>query len=196
MRAQSVSTAVLVLVASAACDPTNRVVPAQAPAAGVVALSAMAADVPDAKNFVAHLAGDNEVPARDTRGVGEVKFQLSDDGTVLEYRLISSNITNVVQSHIHIAPEGVNGPIVVFLFGLVAPGGGRTDGVLATGSVTAANFIGPLAGHPMADLIAALRSGGAYVNVHTNDGVDGVNTGPGDFPGGEIRGQIRTAGPK
>jgi hypothetical protein len=26
--------------------------------------------------------------------------------------------------------------------------------------------------------------------VHTNDGVDGPNTGPGDFPGGEIRGQL------
>jgi hypothetical protein len=27
--------------------------------------------------------------------------------------------------------------------------------------------------------------------VHTNDGVPPINTGPGDFPGGEIRGQIR-----
>ena len=33
-------------------------------------------------------------------------------------------------------------------------------------------------------------SGNAYVNVHTNDGVDPPNTGPGDFPGGEIRGQV------
>lgn len=29
-----------------------------------------------------------------------------------------------------------------------------------------------------------------YVTVHTNDGVDGTNSGPGDFPGGEIRGQL------
>jgi hypothetical protein len=27
--------------------------------------------------------------------------------------------------------------------------------------------------------------------MHTNDGVPPINTGPGDFPGGEIRGQIR-----
>jgi hypothetical protein len=26
--------------------------------------------------------------------------------------------------------------------------------------------------------------------VHTNDGVAPTNTGPGDFPGGEIRGQV------
>jgi hypothetical protein len=28
------------------------------------------------------------------------------------------------------------------------------------------------------------------VNVHTNDGLTGTNTGPGDFASGEIRGQI------
>jgi len=32
-----------------------------------------------------------------------------------------------------------------------------------------------------------LNSGNAYVNLHTSDGVDPVNTGPGDFPGGEVR---------
>jgi hypothetical protein len=42
----------------------------------------------------------------------------------------------------------------------------------------------------MADLIAAIEAGNAYVNVHTNDGVGATNTGPGDFPGGEIRGQL------
>jgi hypothetical protein len=31
------------------------------------------------------------------------------------------------------------------------------------------------------------------VNVHTNDGVDPADSGPGDFPGGEIRGQIAAA---
>jgi len=36
-----------------------------------------------------------------------------------------------------------------------------------------------------------MRAGNTYVNVHTNDGVAPTNTGPGDFPGGEIRGQIR-----
>ena len=36
-----------------------------------------------------------------------------------------------------------------------------------------------------------MSTGRAYVNLHTNDGVDPVDTGPGDFPGGEIRADIR-----
>ena len=175
---------------------TKRLWLSVAAVATLASIASVSARPNESRNFVAHLSGGDEVPVRDSRGQGQAIFHLSKDGTELHYKLIVANIENVVAAHIHIAAAGVNGPVVVFLFGPVASGGGRTDGVLATGSVTAANFIGPLAGHPMADLIAALRSGGAYVNVHTNDGVDGVNTGPGDFPGGEIRGQIRTAGPK
>ena len=156
----------------------------------VALLSLVGVAVAANNNYVAHLTGANEVPARDTLAQGQATFQLSKDGTELHYRLNVANINNVVQAHIHLGPPGVNGPIVAFLYGPVAAGGGRTDGVLAEGTITAANLIGPLAGHPLSDLVAALESGNAYANVHTNDGVDGVNTGPGDFPGGEIRGPI------
>jgi len=186
----------IVLTAAAAAASCEPGVPTeQSRPTALVATQSAAADVPAPLNFVAHLTGASEVPARETPAVGEVKFQLSPDGTQLEYRLISSNIHNVVQSHIHLARAGVNGDITVFLFGPAAAGGGRSDGVLAHGTITAANLIGPLAGHPFSDLIAAMKAGGTYVNVHTNDGVDGINTGPGDFPGGEIRGQIRPLGP-
>ena len=37
-----------------------------------------------------------------------------------------------------------------------------------------------------------MRNGGSYVNVHTNNTANDPtnNSGPGDSPGGEIRGQI------
>jgi hypothetical protein len=138
-----------------------------------------------------HLTGDHEVPARPTNAQGQALIKVSDDGLSITYKLIASNIENVVASHIHIGSPTVNGPIAVFLFGNVPAGGGRHDGILAEGTLTAANLIGPMLNHPMADLIAEIRAGNAYVNVHTNDGVAPTNTGPGDFPGGEIRGQIR-----
>lgn len=140
--------------------------------------------------FIAHLSGGGEVPPRDSLGQGQVVFKLSDDGTALTYQLEVANIDNVVASHIHIGPPGVIGPVVVFLYGTAAPGAGRFDGVLASGTITPANFTGPLAGQPFSALLDAIESGNAYVNVHTNDGVPPTNTGPGDFPGGEIRGQI------
>ncbi len=66
----------------------------------------------------------------------------------------------------------------------------RQTGILSTGTITAADLIGPLAGQSMARLIREIRAGNTYVNVHTNDGVAPIDTGPGDFPGGEIRAQL------
>jgi hypothetical protein len=137
-----------------------------------------------------HLKGDQEVPPRETEAQGQAIMKVSADGLSVSYKLIASNIDNIVASHIHIGPAGSNGPIVVFLFGNAPAGGGRHDGILAEGTFTAANFINTLAGRPMSELLAAMAAGNAYVNVHTNDGVNPTNTGPGDFPGGEIRGQI------
>ncbi len=192
------TTGVLLLLVTllATCNPADRAVPTELRGSTALAVPSASVVAPPAQNFDAHLSGDDEVPARDTRGQGELKLQLNAAGDTLEYKIISSNIYNVVQSHIHIAPAGINGSIVVFLFGLVPAGGGRTDGVLASGIITAGNLIGPLAGHPLSDLLRLIRHDSAYANVHTNDGVDGTNTGPGDFPGGEIRGQVRALGPK
>lgn len=142
-------------------------------------------------SFVSPLSGDEEVPARDTKARGNAVYDVNEDGTEIHFRVVATNIDNVVQSHIHLGPRGSNGPVVAFLYGLVAPGGGSQSGILSEGTITAANLIGPLAGHPLSDLLAAMRAGNTYTNVHTNDGVDPPNTGAGDFPGGEIRGQIR-----
>jgi hypothetical protein len=152
-----------------------------------------------ATNLGTHLDGDDENPPHATRAQGQAIFRISDDGQSVAYTLIAANIDNAFMAHIHIAPVGVNGPIVEWLFPSTAPvpgptGAGRFDGVLATGTFTAANLVGPLANHPLSDLIAAMRSGGAYVNIHTDDGIAPPNTGPGDFPGGEIRGQLSTPG--
>lgn len=142
------------------------------------------------ENFATSLKGREEVPPRDTNATGVATFKLSKDGTELSYKLIVANIENVVAAHIHLGPAGMNSPVVTFLYGEAPAGGGRTDGVLAEGTITSADLVGPLTGMSLSDLIAAMEAGNTYVNVHTNDGVAPTNTGPGDFPGGEIRGQI------
>ncbi len=153
------------------------------------------------QNFNTHLTGDEEVPPNASKGQGQARFQLNEAGTELSYQLIVANIENVIMAHIHLGARGVNGPVVVWLYPGTSPpaapaGGGRIQGRIASGTITAANLTGPLAGQPLSALIAAMRAGNTYVNVHTNDGVPPSGTGPGDLPGGEIRGQIRPLGPK
>ncbi|MDP2997122.1 MAG: CHRD domain-containing protein [Bryobacterales bacterium] len=152
-------------------------------------------DPPAAKNFGAHLDGGQEVPARETPAQGQAIFHLNADETAISYQVIVANINNVVASHIHFAAAGTNGSVVAFLAGPFPPGGGPSNGILGQGTITAASLVGPLAGFSIADLAVLMRAGMIYVNVHTNDGVDPTNTGPGDFPGGEIRGQVRPLGP-
>ncbi len=168
--------------------------------AAIVSLALTATAFADTLNFGTHLSADQEVMplgiVNNSLAQGQALFKLSPDGTELHYKLIAANINNAFMAHIHKGPVGVNAPIVVWLFPSTTPGvtgplgAGRMDGVLAEGTITAANLVGPLAGHPFSELIDAIRAGDAYVNIHTNDGIAPPNTGPGDFPGGEIRGQL------
>jgi len=141
------------------------------------------------QNFAARLSGAEEVPPRDTDATGSAFFQLSDDGTRISYTVTVANIENVVASHIHCGAKGVNGPVGVTLFTGPA-GGGPISGTLAKGTITAPDPGNACGWADLAAVVAAMNSGNTYVNVHTNDGVAPTNTGPGDFPGGEIRGQI------
>lgn len=134
------------------------------------------------RNHSVHLTGALEVPANDSQAQGQAVFQLSQDGESLSYRLIVANIENVTQAHIHLAPPGSNGGVVAWLYPSAPPAmliPGRTDGNLATGTITAANLVGALAGQPLSALIEHLEAGNAYVNVHTSQ-----------FPGGEVRGNF------
>lgn len=158
-----------------------------------------AASAANGGNFGTPLSAAEEVPPNNSRARGNAIFQLNAAGTALTYKLIVANIENVFQAHIHQGPVGINGPVVVWLYPSTTPGAGptgqgRIDGVIAEGTITAADFVGPLTGESFAALLDDIRTGNAYVNAHTNDGVGAINTGPGDFPGGEIRGQVEARG--
>jgi hypothetical protein len=148
-----------------------------------VLLLAVGAVSADSRTYVAHLTGGSEVPPRDTLAQGQAIFRLSRDGTELHYRLIVANLENLSQAHIHLAPAGANGGVVVWLYPDAPPAQllpGRTSGVLAEGVITADDLVNALAGEPLSTLITHFENGNAYVNVHTQL-----------YPGGEVRGQIR-----
>lgn len=146
---------------------------------------------PDLERFQAALSGNNEVPARSTPATGTAQFTLERDGSV-SYTLAVTNLRNVTAAHIH-GPAGpdANAGVVVTLFTSSPATPGPVNGELRTGSFTEPdrNAQGATV-VPMDSVLTWMRAGRAYVNVHTNDGVAPTNTGPGDFPGGELRGQI------
>ncbi len=133
-------------------------------------------------HFGTHMKGANETPSRPSRAQGQLVLRLDGDGN-LTYRLLVAGAVDVTQAHIHLAPPGVAGPVIAWLYPAGPPAQlipGRFDGVLAEGVIGNAGVVGPLAGQGVAGLIAAIRAGNAYANVHTVL-----------YPPGEIRGQVK-----
>jgi len=132
-------------------------------------------------NFRAHLSGDNEVPPVDTDATGQAIFQYKDG--MLHFKLIVANIDDIFMAHIHMAPAGQNGGVVAWLYPPDGPPpsliDGKSNGILAEGEISEEDLKGSLEGKELMALIAAMKAGNTYVNVHTSS-----------FGGGEVRGQI------
>ncbi len=128
------------------------------------------------------LSGTNQVPAVVTSSRGRASFRLSRSGNALAYTLYVTGIEDPTMAHIHLAAAGKNGPPVVWLYPTKAHAvrSGKVRGLLARGTITAAQLVGPLKGKSLEDLVEQMRAGNTYVNVHTRA-----------HPGGEIRGQIQ-----
>src|SRR2546426_8873968 len=160
------------------------------PLAAVLAVVSCTDDVgpTEVEKFTANLDAAQEVPTNASTATAKSTF--SAVGGVLLYTITISNISNAVAAHIHgPVPAGQNAGVIVNLCGTGAPAPSCASatgfsGTLASGVAT------PVPAVSFDSLLVLLRNGQAYVNVHTNDGVAPTNTGPGDFPGGEIRGQI------
>ena len=164
-------------------------------AAAALALPAMADNDHGGAPLRATLIGYEEVPAVDTVAQGTFEARIARDESSVDYTLTYSGLqAPVTMSHIHFAQKSVNGSIIVWLCGTAgSPGPAGTQacpgtGGTVTGTFTSANVLSSSSTQQfkagdLASLIDALRSGIAYVNVHSSLS-----------PGGEIRGQVRARG--
>jgi len=156
-------------------------------------LLAMAAAA-KAEQIGALLTGYEESPSVSTGARGQFTATIAPNGTVIQYTETYDGLqAAVTQSHIHVGQPGVNGSIVIFL----CQTANNTDPTglapqcpqegTVSGTITAANVIAgstatqQLVAGDLTAVIAAIRAGAAYANVHSTVS-----------PGGEIRGQIRT----
>jgi hypothetical protein len=140
----------------------------------------------------ARLTGYQEVPTLSSSGSAKFVASINKDETEVQWKLSYANLESpVTQSHIHFSAPAIAGPVVVFLCTNLgnAPVGTTVQAcpdapATISGSFTAADVTGGAAAqgleaNNLAELIAALRAGATYANVHTTG-----------HPPGEIRGQI------
>ncbi len=109
------------------------------------------------------LTGDEEVPVLgDPDGMGFATVTVNPGQGVLCYELSVSGIAPATAAHLHEAPPGVAGPVVV---GLQAPTDGSSSGCIDVGHALAKDILKNPADY--------------YVNVHNAE-----------FRGGALRGQL------
>ncbi len=158
-----------------------------APAALAALLAVPGLAQADGWKFEARLEGAQEVPPVVTETTGKFEIEFDETFNSAEFELKVKDGVAILQAHLHCAPAGRNGPVVVFLSGLI-PGGFDVDGDLAEFTLTDANVaavgancvpsIG-MAITSLADLAVAADHGNIYANVHSVA-----------RPGGVVRGQL------
>lgn len=140
----------------------------------------------------ARLSGFLETPASiSSAGSGSFEIKVSSAKSSAEYELEYEGLegASVLFAHIHLGQPRTTGGVMVFLCSnagspVPTPACPGPAGGTVTGTLTADDLIGPsnqgVAPGEFEEFVDALRSRGAYVNVHTDL-----------FPTGEIRGNIR-----
>ena len=154
----------------------------------VVSVGGLQASAGGGKRFSAGLTGYEETPTLSVAGTGSFSAEISKDETSVSYTLSYSGLTGpALFAHVHLGMPAIAGGVIAFLCDTDAgtaqipdcPGAGGT----VSGSIEAADVIGPagqgITAGEFEELLAAIRFGATYANVHTTA-----------FPAGEIRGQI------
>jgi Cu/Zn superoxide dismutase len=144
-------------------------------ACAVIALTASAASSKSGRGVMcvlhAKLAAKNETPPTTSTAKGHTQIKVRNDGTIeFKTQINNKNHENFVAGHIHQAPVGVAGPIVV---PLVPP-----PPVTSARHIKQKGVATPNTGTTGADLCQDPSA--YYVNYHTTV-----------FPNGAIRGQLR-----
>jgi CHRD domain len=137
----------------------------------------------------ADLEGFQEVPAISTVASGRFRAVIDTKANTITWKLNYDGLEGAVQqSHVHFGQLSVNGGISFFLCSNLANGPAGTQAcpegpAELSGVITPDLVVGPagsgIEAGAMAEIVAAIRNGTAYANVHSVK-----------WPGGEIRGQL------
>ena len=124
-----------------------------------------------------------EVPSVSSDATGSFEATIDDSASEIDFSLTFAELqAPVLFAHIHLGQRTANGGVSAFLCGGGSKPACPQSGTV-TGTVVPADVIGPagqgIAAGQFDELVAAIRAGRTYANVHSQM-----------FPGGELRGQI------
>ncbi|MBS1706272.1 MAG: CHRD domain-containing protein [Armatimonadetes bacterium] len=124
--------------------------------------------------------GAQQVPATNSQAYGSGSYNLDSTSMMVTGSVAITGLssTQVTAMHIHLAPVGVNGPVIFDIMGNSAGVVNLSNGFVMAFSAmltSDSNFTA-------AQKLNAMVMGDTYINVHTAS-----------FPGGEIRGQVDCA---
>jgi len=120
-----------------------------------------------------------------TVGTGSFEASLNGAGDEISYTLTYADLEGgvVTQAHIHFGQRGVSGGVIAFLCGGSTKPACPASPATVTGTITAADIIGPgaqgIEAGSFDEAVRAIRAGMVYANVHTTR-----------WPSGEVRGQV------
>lgn len=139
------------------------------------------------RDVKATLSGFAETPSISTTGTGRLRLRIDSTNSTIAYDLSYSGLQggNAAAAHLHLGQSGVAGGIIADLCSGAKPACPAATSATITGTITAANIVGPVAQGiagpaDWAEVLRAIRAGVVYANVHTAG-----------YPGGEIRGQLK-----
>ncbi len=143
-------------------------------------------------NMRSTLDGQQERPTpRATPASGSAIVQLNATNNTIEVFVNTQGLTNVVAAHLHVGSTAEAGPVI---FDLFVPGDGvfpaRLRKTLTPANLKPGTSPSGITANSFDEVLNRIQEGNTYINIHTNDNVAPPNSGPGDFPGGEIRGQV------
>lgn len=132
--------------------------------------------------FSAKLIGLEETPSISTRGRGSVELRIGNASIQFRLRYEGLEGGTPTQAHIHLGQRHTAGGVSVFFCGGAKPACPAAPATIE-GTIVPADVLGPagqgIAAGQFDELVAAIRAGATYANVHTPT-----------YPGGEVRGQI------
>jgi hypothetical protein len=141
------------------------------------------------KRVTATLNGLQEDPSISTTGRGTFTAVIDDEAETIEFVLQYAGLESAptLFAHIHFGSHDHNGGVAAFLCGgSTKPDPCPNPGGTVSGTIAPEDVVGPngqgIEPGAFSELVAAIRAGHTYVNVHTMR-----------WPTGEIRGQVNNA---